>query len=161
MATPSSPNHLLADVMNISTKLCSQRKQRHPEGLESPDCGCIHPWSEEVCSLHLGACLYILGTMDRSSCWLESYFKGILRPVFTCCSLVMDVHLSGTLYVQFLFCSEFCLAVCLQLIVLIIRLSVSCAANHPRSPPPVWESVEGKEHILFSTYHGEWHIMYT
>ena len=33
---------VLADVMNISTKLCSQRKQKHPEGLESPDCGCIH-----------------------------------------------------------------------------------------------------------------------
>ena len=98
----------------------------------------ISPRCKEVYSLHLGACLYIPGTMNRSSCWLESYFKRILRPVLTSCSLVMGVRLSRTLYVQFLFHSEpeLCLALCLQLIVLIIRLCVLLSPVPPTLRPP-------------------------
>ena len=111
----------------------------------------ISPRCEEVCSLHLGAYLYISGAMDRSSCWLESYFKRTLRPALTSCSLVMDVCLSGTLSVQFLFHSEseLCLALCLQLIILIVRLCVHFClrCRQPRPLPAPSLGVSGRQGV--------------
>lgn len=81
----------------------------------------------------------------------------------------MGVSLSGTLYVQFLFHSEPELYLALFTTYHShykdsVYFCLLCHQPYFRPPPTprpqFGESVEGKEHVLFSTYHGEWHVMH-
>ena len=140
---------VLADVMNISTKLCSQRKQKHPEGLELPDCGCIRistVWGGLFSpSRGLISIFQVLWTDLTAGLKVTSREpKGSPHLLFTGdgCPLVWNT-------IQFLFRSEseLCLAFCLQLIVLTVRLCVHfcllCCQPRPLPAPSL--GVSGRQ----------------
>lgn len=106
--------------------------------------------------------LYSLDTLDRSSSRLGSYFKEII--VYSC-----FLFTSGRRpYVLNTVCSIFVISKtrCLDLLstvftnVLPLDLIRRPCAYFCLSPPP-WdrEPSEGKDCILFGTYHSEWHVM--